>query len=70
MSIFDGYTEHVERTMRDISLRYENDPETCYQKMIECMCEALEEFGCYEAVQIFKETASIMPVKGEEKRAF
>lgn len=56
MSIFDGYTEHFERRMRDIWLEHSDDPEVCHQKMDECMCEALEEFGCYEGVKIFKES--------------
>lgn len=27
MNMFEGYAEHFERRMRDISLEYEDDPE-------------------------------------------
>lgn len=55
MNIFEGYAEHFERSMRDIWLEHGDDPEVCHRKMDELMCEILEQFGCEEGVQIFKD---------------
>lgn len=57
MTIFENYAEHFEERMRDILLRYDDDPEVCHVKMDELMCEALEEFGCHEGVEIFRNSA-------------
>lgn len=69
MTIFENYAEHFEERMRDILLRYEDDPKVCHEKMDELMCKVLEYFGCRGGVEIFRDyerrNGNIFSQKGE-----
>lgn len=55
MSLLRDEADAFERRMRDIRLKYGDDPEACHAKMDELMCETLEHFGCDEGVKIYRE---------------